>query len=174
MQLRETKKAVIYTKFLRGEKKWGSREEIMEQIPQNLFIENKSKNKINNLQVKGNFSFNNKNFSISHRIKYLNPYERVMILIRLGDIMDKFPKLFEEHKFNDKKGKIISYLKIPKETLKIKFNLIYRWGWFNKQEDSYEIEWLSLKSSPNLKDHPRINSWNKRGKYYIEKIKDGN
>lgn len=168
LQLRETKKPVLSTKFIGAEKDNGSRQEILEHLPQYLYLDNLSNNKIKNLIVKGAFSFGKNKFNILRKIDYINPYERVQVLIRFGDIIDKYPDLFEEKK--DKRSDTLTYLKIPKETLQIKFNLNFKWGLFNRQKDVYEIEWLSLKSCPELKYHPRIACWNKRNDCYIQKL----
>lgn len=170
MQLRETKKPIILTKFISAEKGNGSKQEIMEKLPQYLFVENNSKNKIENLKIKGVFYFKEKKFTINKKVSYVNPFERIKILIRLGDLIEKYPNLFEEYKTKREGSEVI--LKIPKETLKIRFELIFKWKLFYKQKDYYEIEWLSKKSCPDLKYHPNIHSWNKRGEHYVEKIED--
>ncbi|MFA7708349.1 MAG: hypothetical protein WCX73_05350 [Candidatus Pacearchaeota archaeon] len=169
MQLRESKKAVIMTKFIGAERGNGSKQEIMENLPQYLYVENISKNKLKNLTIIGTFYFNKKEYKFSKEITYLNPHERAKILIRLGDLIDKYPELFEELK--DKREGSLVYLKIPKENLNITFKILFKWSLFNKQEDEYFIEWLSKKSCPDLKYHPKIMSWNKRNNVYMEKIK---
>ena len=169
MQLRETKKAVIITNFVGAEKGNGSKQEIMENLPQYLHVENISNNKVSSLKVICTFQFDNKTFVTKKTIDYLNPHERAKILIRLGDLIEKYPELFEEYK--DKREESLVYLKIPKETLNIKFKILFKWRLFNHQKDEYFIEWLSKKSCPELKYHPRIASWNRRNDVYMEKIR---
>jgi len=169
LQLRESKKAIIVTKFMGAEKDNGSKEEILEQLPQYLYVENISNNAIRNLTISGVLNFGKGKVTIKRKLSYLNPHERAKILIRLGDIIDKYPKLFEEHEEKRQGTKV--FLKIPKETLNIKFSILFKWNILNKQKDDYFIEWLSKKNCPDLKYHPRINSWNRRNDIYVEKIK---
>jgi hypothetical protein len=169
LQLRESKKAIIVTKFIGAEKGNGSKQEIIENLPQYLYVENISKNKVKGLEVIGTFCFDKRKYVFSRRIDYLNPHERAKILIRMGDLIDKYPNLFEEYK--DKREDSLVYLKIPKETLNITFKILFKWSLFNKQRDEYKIEWLSKKNCPDLKYHPNIHSWNRRNDIYMEKIK---
>ena len=171
LQLRESRKAIIITKFLSERKEGDSKEEILEILPQYLYVENISKNKIKKLRVNGTFLFDNKRLTIEKKLDYLNPHERGKILIRLGDLIDKFPDLFKEYEYKNKKGKTLSYLKIPKKTLKVKFKITFRWGLINKQNDEYELEWLSKDNCPDLKYHPRITSINKRNGIAMEKVR---
>ncbi len=171
MQLRETKKAIIYTKFIgtdknTGDKKNGnSKQEILELLPELLFIENRSKNKVENFRINGTLYFNNGKQKLPvDKVEFINPYERILISKTIFEsIVKNHGKLFKKTKNNT----------IPIKTLKIKLSLVYKWNYFHKQRDLYEIEWRSLGDCPDLKVHPQITSYNKRGKFYVEKI-EGN
>ncbi len=85
----------------------------------------------------------------------------------IGELITKYPELFEEH------SEANEYKKIPKETLNLilEIQVRYRFGLLPyKIRDSYKIEWGSLKNYPDFKDHPILNCWNTRDGHYVYKL----
>jgi len=173
LQIRDLRKPIILTKILTREQDVEEKPDVLVSDYPYLVIINCS----NNVAKKFNISYR---FSIKGHptihvnepfLHHLNPKEAIKIVLKRQAIREAYPDLFE----SVSEGKIT--LLIPKETLrinldvKIEYNPVFlsRFGYLI--EDNYFIEWDSLKSFPQFKDHPRFDCWNKRnGEYYIYKL----
>ena len=168
----DSRKPVFIIKLLSGQPrglKFG--QENPEKDPQYFTIKNDSDNPARKLDIKITLNFDQMRVLIKRsKLSVLNPHEGLKILFALKMVIDKYPDLFEQREF--KKNGVLTILKIPKETLKIKVDLSLKWHPNQSQIDSYYIEWGSLKEYPDINSHPVINSWNKRDGEYIYKLKN--
>ena len=129
-----------------------------------IVVENNSNKRIGKTKLKYSFAFDGKEIAFSEEIPFLNSKEKSRVLLKLGEIIKVCPELFEERI----KGDVSK--KIPKKTLKISLMLtLNRFNFLKIQEDSFFIEWGSMESYHNFKDHPVINIWNQRKGKYIYK-----
>ncbi|MCK5630002.1 MAG: hypothetical protein KAI26_05265 [Nanoarchaeota archaeon] len=170
-QLRDSRKPLLFTKYIHENKEPKDRQNILEDNPYYFTVINKSKNLAKNIEIKYNFKSKECNLSGTEKISYLGPEEATRILLSCGCLIKEYPELFDEKKEGDR------YNTIPKKNLKlkldfeIKYNPVFASLFCYKTKDSYEIVWGSMESYPRFKDHPRISCWNKRdGKYYIDKL----
>lgn len=169
MQLRESKKAVLHVKLVHYNKIRYGAQKVLERSPEHLVIDNRSNNRANQIKVNGIIHFKNRAIRVINQcLKYLNPYEGVVILVDFKQVIDSFPGLFQQIESEENGAKTICT--IPKETIYLTLDVSIKWRPFYSQRDSYYIEWGSLKSYPNIKNHPMINSWNKRDNQYILKL----
>ena len=175
-QLRQSKRGIIFTKFMSYEKESSNQQEIRENNPFYFYIENKSQNIIRNLKINIKIILINKEKKIIGKkmlkplkIDYINPCERIKtFLFRLGKFEKIFPELFEKVISKDKKQETLT----PKSNFKIKLYLEFKWGGLikYKQKDFYEIEWMNTQRFLPFKHHPPINSFNMRNGFAVEKI----
>ncbi len=177
-QFRRQMRPIITTKIINYEKMLKNGAKAIPQILERghrglyLYVNNISDNLA--VKMKINYEFlldNEKLIEVTENIDYLNPNEATYMIIRDGKIIEKHPDLFEEIT----EGQTTK--KIPKKTMNLSLNICVLYnpilGRFlpHKTKDSYEIRWGSLEEFPELKYHPHIDYWNRRGNLYIEKIK---
>ena len=171
LQLRDSRKPIITTKIISGNKEVTDRSDVLESDKQYIVTNNESKNIAKSLEIKYQFNFDS-GFREVEKVflSHLNPEEATEILLRTKSIREKHPDLFEEVT----KGSTTKI--IPKKTLKIgliitvRYNPIFANLFKYKIEDNYVIEWGSLESYPNFEDHPVFKCWNKRNDdFYIYK-----
>ena len=175
-QLRQSKRGIIFTKFMSYEKEGNKQQSIREDDPFYFYIENKSQNIIQNLKVNIKIILIDKEKKIigkkrlnSLKIDYINPCERIKtFLFRLGKFEEIFPELFKKIISKNKKQETLT----PKGNLKIKLYLEFKWGGLikYKQKDFYEIEWMDTQRFQSFKHHPPIRSFNVRNDFAVEKI----
>jgi len=171
LQLRDSRKPIITTKIISGNKEVTDRSDVLESGKLYIAINNESKNIAKSLEIKYRFNFDNSSREVEEsRLNHLNPEEATKILLRTESIIEKHLALFEEVT----EGSTTKV--IPKKTLEIvliitvDYNPIFADLFKYKIEDNYVIEWGSLESYPNFEDHPIFNCWNKRnGDFYIYK-----
>jgi len=171
LQLRDSRKPIITTKIISGNKEVTDRSDVLESGKLYIAINNESKNIAKSLEIKYRFNFDNSSREVEKScLNHLNPEEATKILLRTKSIREKHLALFEEVT-EGSTTKII-----PKKTLKIGliitvgYNPIFADLFKYKIEDNYVIEWGSLESYPNFEDHPIFNCWNKRNDdFYIYK-----
>lgn len=171
LQLRDSRKPIITTKIISGNKEVTDRSDVLESGNLYIAINNESKNIAKSLEIKYQFEFGNSSREVEKGcLNHLNPEEATKILLRTKSIREKHLALFEEVT-EGSTTKII-----PKKTLKIGliitvgYNPIFADLFKYKIEDNYVIEWGSRESYPNFEDHPIFNCWNKRNDdFYIYK-----
>lgn len=171
LQLRDSRKPIITTKIISGNKEVTDRSDVLESGNLYIAINNESKNIAKSLEIKYQFEFGNSSREVEKGcLNHLNPEEATKILLRTKSIREKHLALFEEVT-EGSSTKII-----PKKTLKIGliitvgYNPIFADLFKYKIEDNYVIEWGSRESYPNFEDHPIFNCWNKRNDdFYIYK-----
>ena len=172
LQLRDSRKPMLTTKMISGNKEVTDRSDVLEYGNPYIVINNESKNIAKSLEIKYRFDFDNSSKKVKQCIlSHLNPEEATKILLRTKSIREKHPDLFEEVAEGNT-TKII-----PKKTLEIgliitvRYNPIFANLLKYKIEDNYAIEWGSLESYPNFEKHPSFKWWNKRSDdFYIYKI----
>lgn len=177
LQLRETKKAVIHTKFMNYNKRSNKKQNVAEKDPFYFYVTNESDRLADNFAISAKAVLTNKEKKIigekefkQLKLDYINPHERIQtFLFRLGDFAKYFPELFEEHSVE--KGK--RFFIAPKEKLVIKLYLTFKWGsgYKYKQKDYYEINWESPNELKTIENHPIVRSINKRNGFLVEKLK---
>ena len=171
LQLRDSRKPIITTKIISGNKEVTDRADVLESDKQYIVINNKSKNIAKSLEIKYKFNFDSGFREVEKGfLSHLNPEEATKILLRTKSMREKHLDLFEEVT-EGSTTKII-----PKKTLKIdliitvRYNPIFADLFKYKIEDNYVIEWGSLESYPDFEDHPIFNCLNKRNDdFYIYK-----
>lgn len=171
LQLRDSRKPIITTKIISGNKEVADRADVLESDKQYIVINNKSKNIAKSLEIKYQFNFDSGFREVEKCfLSHLNPEEATKILLRTKSMREKHLDLFEEVT-EGSTTKII-----PKKTLKIdliitvRYNPIFADLFKYKIEDNYVIEWGSLESYPDFEDHPIFNCLNKRNDaFYIYK-----
>jgi len=171
LQLRDSRKPIITTKIISGNKEVTDRSDVVEFGKLYIAINNESKNIAKSLEIKYRFNFDNSSKKVKQDIlSHLNPEEATKILLKTESIIAKYPDIFEKMT-EDNPTKTI-----PKKTLKIdliitvRYNPIFANLFKYKIEDNYVIEWGSLESYPNFEDHPRFKCLNKRNDdFYIYK-----
>ena len=172
LQLRDSRKPIITTKIISGNKEVTDRSDVLESGNPYIVINNESKNIAKSLEIKYQFNFDSSFREVEKVfLSHLNPEEATKILLRTKSIREKHPDLFEEVAEGNT-TKII-----PKKTLKfgliitVRYNPIFANLLKYKIEDNYAIEWGSLESYPNFEEHPSFKWWNKRSDdFYIYKI----
>lgn len=174
LQLRDSRKPIITTKIISGNKEVTDRADVLESDKQYIVINNKSKNIAKSLEIKYQFNFDS-GFREVEKVflSHLNPEESTKILLRTKSMREKHLDLFEEVT-EGSTTKII-----PKKTLKIDLIITVRYNpifadlfklFKYKIEDNYVIEWGSLESYPDFGNHPIFKCWNKRNDdFYIYK-----
>ncbi len=173
-QVRLAYKPLITTAVISGEKARKDvfiRPDVLESGVLYLVVSNISKNTASNMKIRCEISLKGKDEKLDEEDKaldYLNPGETTAEPMYFAkNLLDKRADLFEKKVTAER-----AELMIPKETLWLILNVTVTYGfrlWKHKVRDSYEVEWGSLKSYPNIKDHPILWSWNKRGRQYIYK-----
>jgi len=172
IQIRDSRKPVIFTKILTRDQDVEVKPDVLVTDTQYLTILNRSNNLAKSLDISYSFTFNGISIDVHEKkLHHLNPEEATKILLKLKNIHEQHPELFEDIT----EGKISK--KIPKETIrihlrvKILYNPLVLQLFCQKIEDDYEIEWGSLKSFPEFEKHPVIFCENKRDEeYYIHKL----
>jgi len=173
LQVRDLRKPVILTKILTRNQEVEEKPDVLVSDYPYLAIINSSDNVAKKLNISYLFTIKgHPAISVNELLlHHLNPKEATKIVLKRQAIREAYPDLFE----SVTEGKITLF--IPKETLrinldvKIEYNpvLLSKFGYLI--EDNFFIEWGSLKSYPQFKDHPRFDCWNKRdGEYYIYKF----
>jgi len=171
LQLRDSRKPIITTKIISGNKEVTDRAEVLEYYKQYIVINNESKNIAKSLEIKYQFNFDSGFREVEKCfLSHLNPEEATKLLVRTKSMIEKHPYLFEEVTEGS------TTKTIPKKTLKIDltitvgYNPIFSDLFRYKIEDNYVIEWGSLESCPTFEDHPIFNCRNKRNDdFYIYK-----
>lgn len=141
-----------------------------------LILTNKSKNVAKKVNIKFIFRFK----GIEHKsekkvLSHLNGGESLKVLVYFGEILKKYPDLFEEHTIRENQTWIT-----PKEMLKIDLQVIITNNGIignvgaQKLEDNYYIEWWEYqeehKRSYEVGNLPTFFSWNRRdGEFNIYK-----
>lgn len=175
-QWRQSKKPIIYTKFLSYDKaissKAGieSKSDVLEDCSKGsyLVISNESEHNIAE-NVKINYSLkvpNHPAILLTKSLPYLNPKEATKILVTFNEIVEQHKELFDVVK----PVKVAEYT-LPKTTMNIelKVNVTFgTWPLRHSIEDTYQIEWVGLDRSPN--PPVQIHAWNKRNDLYIYKL----
>lgn len=167
MQVRHIYKPILTTKVL-------SRDASVDDIPTVLIyrdpylvVSNTSNNRATKLNIRFEFWLKHKRIILfNKRLNYLNPQEAARELIPIGEIIQQHSELFEEVSHGNETKKI------PKKTLSLLLKITVTHGVLRERiTDSYEIEWGSLETYPNFKDHPMMNCWNRRDGIYIYKLR---
>lgn len=172
IQIRDSRKPVIFTKILSREQEIDDRPEVLFTYTRYLTVLNRSRNLAKSLDISYQFSFNGRTIDVQEgKLSHLNPDEATKIVLKMQKIRESYPDSFKAIT----EGKITK--SIPKETLKIdlkvkvRFNPLFLSLFGQIIEDNYYIEWGSLQSFPEFEKHPIIFCWNKRdGEYYIYKL----
>lgn len=165
-QVRFAHKPIITTKIISREKDVGAKADVLEVGVLYLVVSNVSKNMASNLRIHWEFLLKNKKLAEENKfLKYLNSREAMKEVLRLSKIIEGHPELF------DKVQKEDIEMTIPKETLRLLLNITVTCNFpKHKMNDSYNIEWGSLKSYPRFEDHPIVHCWNRRDGLYIYKL----
>ena len=168
LQVKHTYRPILMTKVLSRDKDVDDNPSVLEYGDLYSVVSNASPNLASKIKVEYTFlRAGKKLLQISRNISYLSPNEATREPLAVGEIITKYPELFEEHKEGNE------YKKIPKETLNLilEIQVRYRFGLLPyKIRDSYKIEWGSLKNYPDFKDHPILNCWNTRDGQYVYKL----
>lgn len=171
LQLRDSRKPLIITKIISKDKEVTDRPDVLETGTLYLAITNNSNNIAKDIDIEYQFKFNDHSVPKKEKIlSHLNPKEATRFLLKSGEVLKKYPDLFEEITEGD------TTKRIPKKTLKIDLIVTIHYnpslGFLRKYklEDNYVIEWGSRENYPNFDDLPVFNCWNKRnGEFYIYK-----
>lgn len=168
LQVKHAYRPILTTKILSREKGVKGDPSVLESGELYSVVSNVSPNLASNVSIEYTFLQTEKKLLQVHRtLSYLSPNEATREPLGIGEIITKYPKLFEEHsKGNESK-------KIPTETLTLilEIQVKYRFGILPYRiRDSYKIEWGSLKNYPDFKDHPILNCWNMRDGHYVYKL----
>ena len=171
LQLRDSRKPLIVTKIISQHKEITDRPDVLETGTLYIGITNDSNNIAKDLDIEYKFNFDG--YSVHKKEKmlsHLNPKEATRFLLKSGEVLKKYPDLFEEITEGN------TTKRIPKKTLKIDLIVTIHYnpllGFLRKYklEDNYVIEWGSRENYPNFDDHTIFNCWNKRNsEFYIYK-----
>jgi len=171
-QIRDSRKPIIFTKLLTREQEVDEKPSVLVSDFPYLAIINSSDNIAKTISISYQFITNQHTIPVYEPpLHHLNPKEATKFVLKIKAIHDAYPELFESVREGSKT------LIIPKETLhilldvKIGYNPVILSGFGHQIQDNYYIEWGSLASYPQFKDHPRFDCWNMRdGEYYIYKM----
>lgn len=168
LQVKHTYRPILTTKILSREKDVKDDPSVLEYGDLYSVVSNASPNLASKIKVEYTFlQTGEKLLQIRRNLSYLSPDEATREPLAIGELITKYPGLFEEHSKGDESKKI------PKETLNLvlEIQVRYRFGLLPyKIRDSYKIEWGSLKNYPDFKDHPILNCWNTRDGQYVYKL----
>ena len=97
LQLRDSRKPIITTKIISGNKEVTDRSDVLESGKLYIVINNESKNIAKSLEIKYQFKFDSSFREVEkYCLNHLNPEEATKILLRTKLIIEKHPYLFEE------------------------------------------------------------------------------
>jgi len=172
IQIRDSRKPVIFTKLLTRKQEVEEKPGVLVSDFPYLAIINGSDNIAKKLSISYQFTVKEHTIHVNEPfLHHLNPNEATKFVLKIQAIRHAYPDLFDSVSEGNKT------LFIPKETLrinldvKIGYNPVVLSGFGYQIKDNYYIEWGSLTSYPQFKDHPRFDCWNKRdGEYYIYKL----
>jgi hypothetical protein len=168
LQVKHTYRPILTTKILSRDKSVKDNPSVLEYGDLYSVVSNASPNLASKIKVEYTFLRAGKNIlQIRRSLSYLSPNEATREPLAIGELITKYPELFEEHSKGDESKKI------PKETLNLilEIQVRYRFGLLPyKIRDSYKIEWGSLINYPDFKDHPILNCWNTRDGHYVYKL----
>jgi len=168
LQVKHTYRPILTTKILSREKDVKDDPSVLEYGDLYSVVSNASPNLASKIKVEYTFlQTGEKLLQIRRNLSYLSPNEATREPLAIGELITKYPGLFEEHSKGDESKKT------PKETLNLilEIQVRYRFGLLPyKIRDSYKIEWGSLKNYPDFKDHPILNCWNTRDGHYVYKL----
>lgn len=171
LQLRDSRKPLIVTKIISQHKEITDRPDVLETGTLYIGITNDSNNIAKDLDIEYKFNFDGYSvYKKEKMLSHLNPKEATRFLLKSGEVLKKYPDLFEEVTEGN------TTKRIPKKTLNIDlivtihYNPLLRFLRKYKLEDNYVIEWGSRENYPNFDDHTIFNCWNKRNsEFYIYK-----
>ena len=168
LQVKHTYRPILMTKILSRDKDVDDNPSVLEYGDLYSVVGNASPNLASRIKVEYTFfRARVKLLQIHRNLSYLSPNEATREPLAIGEIIKKYPELFEEH------SRVDETKKIPKETLNLilEIRVRYRFGLLPyKMQDSYKIEWGSLKNYPDFKNHPILNCWNMRDGQYVYKL----
>ncbi|WP_324664237.1 hypothetical protein VLL09_04780 [Dehalococcoides mccartyi] len=169
-QVRYLQRPIIVTKMIPYLTSIDTKPSVLVTGSPYLAVSNISSNRATNLKINCQIKLNTKMVAhFNQDLTYLNPSEATEIAVPLDIVVKNNPDLFEQIE-EDKETKII-----PKKTLRFFLEAIITHGFPRiKLCDSYKMEWGSLESYPQFKDHPKINCWNFRDGLYIYKLRKTN
>ena len=91
LQLRDSRKPIITTKIISGNKEVTDRADVLESDKQYIVINNKSKNIAKSLEIKYKFNFDSGFREVKQDIlSHLNPEEATKILLKTESIIAKY------------------------------------------------------------------------------------
>jgi hypothetical protein len=168
LQVKHTYRPILTTKILSRDKNVDDKPSVLEYGDLYSVVSNTSPNLASKIKVEYTFfRAGKKLLQIRRNLSYLSPNEASREPLAIGEIIKKYPENFEEHNEGNE------YKKIPKDTLNLilEIQISYKFGLLPyKIQDSYKIEWGSLKNYPDFKDHPILNCWNIRDGQYVYKL----
>ena len=114
LQVKHTYRPILTTKILSREKSVKDDPSVLEYGDLYSVVSNVSPNLASTIKIEYTFLRAGEKLLKTRRIlSYLSPSEATREPLGIGEIITKYPELFEEHSKDDE------YIKIPKETLKL-------------------------------------------------------